>query len=392
MCAIRWRHDTEEPPTEPGFPIREGLGGLMNGVEWEQVRMEVNQETIGQVALVGMVGAGKSTLLARLRGQAMAPVAAPATAPVIEHEGFFTLVDLTEGDDEWVEGLLAEIQSMDLVLYLVDATAGLRPTELRWISRLRCRGTPLLPVLSKADGVADPEGLAEALRRSLATRPTPISCLGEGYGLTTLIGRMLTAQPRLAIPLAREVPLARPPVVRQVVRRAMVTATLLGAQPIPFLDLPLQAANHLRLALRLAAVFGQAGMDTHSRELLATLGVSLGTRYLAQQALRLVPLLGWAASAGLAAVGTWALGQALAAYFQAGLDTLDGRTLLARANPTPLVRARLERLPRRRLPMGFLARRRRWFRRRGKTTAQPTALTDPLPPADKADADGQDTP
>lgn len=392
MCAMRSRYHAEEPPTTPGLPAWEGLGGLINGVEWEQVRMEVNQETVGQVALVGMIGAGKSTLLARLRGQDIMTVAVPATTSAIEHEGFFTLVDLVEEEEEWVDGLLAEVQGMDLVVYLVDATVGLRPAELRWISRLRCQGTPLLPVLSKADDVADPEGMSEALRRPLATRPTPISCLGEGSGLTTLIGRMLAAQPRLAIPLAREVPLARPPVAQQVVRRAVVTATLLGAQPIPFLDLPLQAANHLRLALRLAAVFGQAGMDTHSRELLATLGVSLGARYLAQQALRLVPLLGWAASAGLAAVGTWALGRALTAYFQAGLDTLDGRALLARANPAPLMRAQWERLPRGRLPAGILTRRRGWFRRRADRAAEGTDGTETLPLEGEADDDRQKTP
>ncbi|MDW8267871.1 MAG: GTPase [Anaerolineae bacterium] len=382
---MRSRYDDEKPPTAADVPAWEGLSGLVNGVEWERVRMDVNQETVGQVALVGMAGAGKSTLLARLRGQEMMTATGSATTPALEHEGFFALVDLVEGEEAWVDGLLAEVQGMDLVVYLVDATVGLRPAELRWISRLRCQGTPLLPVLSKADGIADPEGLADALRRPLATRPTPISCLGEGSGLTTLIGRMLTAQPRLAIPLAREVPLARPPVVRQVVRRAVVTATLLGAQPIPFLDLPLQAANHLRLALRLAAVFGQAGMDTHSRELLATLGVSLGARYLAQQALRLVPLLGWAASAGLAAAGTWALGQALAAYFQAGLDALDGRALLARANPAPLVRAQLERLPRSRLAAGVAIRRKGWFRRRSNTATEPVAGVGSLPLTSDAD-------
>lgn len=319
----------------PGLGV---LHGIATGSDWDQVQAEVNEEMVGQVALVGLVGAGKTTLLHRLRDQ---PMVESAPQSPLAHEGFFTLLDLPAADDdeEAAFSLLDELQGVNLALYLVDATAGLRPGEMRWISHLRSQGTPLLPVLSKADGVPDPVEMAAALRNPLALRPVPVSCVGAQDGLGLLVQRILDVQPRLAIPLAREAPLARPIVTQRVVRQSVVVSAMLGAEPIPFLDLPLQVANHLRLALRLGAVYGQPGMDFRSRELMATLGTSLGARYLMQQVLRLIPVVGWGASALLGGVGTWLLGRSLAAYYEAGWEALSGRELLARANPAPQVEA-----------------------------------------------------
>ncbi len=329
-----------------------GLGvlrGLATGADWDQVQTEVNGEMVGQVALVGLRGAGKSTLAAALRQQPWSPEVAGAGEQMeVAREGFFTLIDLPEGEEEGLAtaSVLAEMQGMDLALYVVDGEAGLRPQELRWISRLRCQGAALLPVLSKADCLPDAASAAEELRRPLALRPVPVSCLAQPDGLAALVQRMLDVQPRLAIPLAREAPLARTIVVQRVLRQSTLVAAMLGAEPIPFLDLPLQVANQLRLALRLGAVYGQPGMDYRSRELLATLGASLGGRYLMQQALRLIPVLGWGASALIGAAETWFLGRALASYYAAGLEGLSGRELgqelLERANPVARVRPYLQ--------------------------------------------------
>lgn len=337
-----------------------GLGvlrGFATGADWDQVQAEVNEEMVGQVALVGLPGAGKSTLLAALRQQPLLPEErATGGQPAIAREGFFTLIDLPEVEEEDQAALpvLDEVQSMNLALYVVDGEAGLRPQELRWISRLRCQGAALLPVLSKADCLPDAAEVADGLRRPLALRPVPVSCLAQPDGLAALVQRMLDVQPRLAIPLAREAPLARAIVVQRVLRQSTLVAAMLGAEPIPLLDLPLQVANQLRLALRLGAVYGQPGMDYRSRELLATLGVSLGGRYLMQQALRLIPVLGWGVSALIGAAETWLLGRALASYYAAGLEALSGRELgrelgqglLERANPAPRVRPYLH-LPKR---------------------------------------------
>ena len=41
-------------------------------------------------------------------------------------------------------------------------------------------------------------------------------------------------------------------------------------------------------------------------------------RYLAQQGAKLVPAGGWAVAAGIAALGTWAIGQVAVEYFESG--------------------------------------------------------------------------
>jgi uncharacterized protein (DUF697 family) len=41
-------------------------------------------------------------------------------------------------------------------------------------------------------------------------------------------------------------------------------------------------------------------------------------RYLAQQGAKLVPTGGWAVAAGIAALGTWAIGQVAIEYFESG--------------------------------------------------------------------------
>lgn len=338
-----WRSWLDESTSGLGV-----LRGFATGADWDQVQTEVNEEMVGEVALVGLPGAGKSTLLAALRQQPLLPdEPAPAGQPAIAREGFFTLIDLPETEDDELAALpvLDEVQRMNLALYVVDGGAGLRPQELRWISRLRRQGTALLPVLSKADCLPNAAGAADELRRPLALRPLPVSSLAQPDGLEALVQRMLDVQPRLAIPLAREAPLARAIVVQRVLRQSTLVAAMLGAEPIPLLDLPLQVANQLRMALRLGAVYGQPGMDYRSRELLATLGASMGGRYLMQQALRLIPVLGWGASALIGAAETWLLGRALASYYAAGLEALGGRALgqelLERANPAPRVQALL---------------------------------------------------
>lgn len=318
-----------------------GLGvlrGLATGSDWEDVQAEVRRETVGRIALVGKQGVGKSTLLARLREQV--PSAEPDTS--ISYEGFFTLVDLSGSDPEAESGgvstLLDELHDMDLIVYLVDGAGGLGSDDVRWVSRLRSQGMPLLPVLSKADCVEDVSATIDAMRGPMAVRPLPISCQEDAcHGLLALVQRIVDVKPDLAIPLAREVPLARAIVVGRVIRQSVMTAAILGAEPIPFLDLPLQVANHMRLTLRMSAVYGQPGMDYRSRELVGTLGASLGARYLMQQALRIIPVLGWLASSVLGALGTWLLGNALARYYEANLDALSSQDLLAKGNPLPRV-------------------------------------------------------
>ena len=139
-----------------------------------------------------------------------------------------------------------------------------------------------------------------------------------------LVARILERCSRLAIPLAQEIPPCRPMIADRVIRHAALTAALLGAEPIPLLDLPLQVAVHWRMALQLAAIAGHGTLDYRSREMIGTVAWNLGLRRLIQQVLKLVPVLGWAASAGLSGLATWLLGNGLWRYFE-GEEQLPSR-------------------------------------------------------------------
>ncbi|MEJ5199956.1 MAG: DUF697 domain-containing protein, partial [Anaerolineae bacterium] len=121
---------------------------------------------------------------------------------------------------------------------------------------------------------------------------------------------------RLAVPLAQEIPACRPLVAGRVIRSCALSAALLGAEPIPLLDLPLQVAVNWRMALQLAAIYGRGPLDYRSREMIGTVVWNLGLRRLIQQVCKLVPVLGWAASAGLSGSATWLLGNGLRRYFE----------------------------------------------------------------------------
>ncbi|OGO41018.1 MAG: hypothetical protein A2Z04_01925 [Chloroflexi bacterium RBG_16_57_9] len=72
------------------------------------------------------------------------------------------------------------------------------------------------------------------------------------------------------------------------------------------------------MVMRLAAIYGEPLNAHHARELLTTIAGGLALRYLAAEAVKVLPGPGWVASAGIAAAGTWAIGQVAKAYFESG--------------------------------------------------------------------------
>jgi uncharacterized protein (DUF697 family) len=194
---------------------------------------------------------------------------------------------------------------------------------------LRALGRPLLIVLNKIDQVADKE-VVRTLNHTLACTVIPIEARDFQSINESLLPQLVAACPNLALPLGREVLGWRRTAAQRVIDRSAVVSGLVGTEPAPLLDLPLQVLIQLRLILRLGAIYGEPVNDRYSQELLVTMASSVALRYVSQQVVKLIPLAGWIVSGVLAAGGTWAIGELAQRYFE------NGRQI-----PRPSVRVRM---------------------------------------------------
>lgn len=322
-------------PAGPTASIWRGLTG--RSPELAEVQEELAADQMGRVALVSRLGEENAALLARLRGDA-------PTTPCgqINYEGFFTLVhlpptQLERPDAVGCAGIADEgvfwsatnpadlLQEADLLLYLIRAEDEWSAADAQWIGRLRAGHAPLLPVLTYEAGI-DGDALDELrarLRARLGIRPATVArtlCCEEGASplpdLLELVECILSLRPRLAIPLAQQSPVCRAFIARRVIHTGAWMSGLLGLEPMPLLDLPLHVAVQWKVAMQLAAIYGRPGLDVRSREMMSTLAVSVSVRFVAQQLIKLVPVVGWLLSGVLSGASTWLLGAGLARYYE----------------------------------------------------------------------------
>lgn len=368
-AGTSWRAQAERGDTLAG--LRDGYSGsgsVLRGLtgrsmEMAEVQAEVAAECRGQILVVGRCDEAVRQLLAHVRGQAPVPPAGPTY-----REGFFTLAtlpartapsrppapagsgsadssldapgaEMSWGTDEWVE--LA--READVLLYVFRREAGWQAADARWYARLHATGLPLVLVEAEllcareADPPSAPlprsEGEKAAAALPAGDRAVQV-CLSDASehdgelpaDVIALVERILTQRPKLGIPLAQEIPACRPLIAQRAIRSGMLMTTLLGAEPIPLLDLPLQVALNWKLALQLAAIHGHPGLDHRSREMIGTVLWNLALRYATQQVIKLAPVLGWVGSAALSGAGTWVLGTTLVRYYQGagGRDQASG--------------------------------------------------------------------
>jgi uncharacterized protein (DUF697 family) len=276
----------------------------------------VDRENQARIALCGAAGVGKRTLLHRLMGNSI-------EAPHDDDEGIvnlglFSSINMPAPTQIHNQpDPMTTLMDADVVVWLLDATMGLRPFEHEWICRVRSSGRPLILALNKTD-VASGDASAAACSAALAMPVIPISASSGDGILTTLLPRIADTSPQLNTALGREVPVWRPFAAQRVTERAAMLSGLIGVEPVPLLDLPFQVLLQLRLVMRLAAIYGEPQSDRYSRELIATMVGGAALRYAGQQVAKVVPLVGWAVSGALAAGGTWAIGKAAEAYFANG--------------------------------------------------------------------------
>jgi GTP-binding protein len=149
------------------------------------------------IAIVGRPNVGKSTLFNRLTARRTALVSDMPGLTRDRREGEallgghkVTLVD-TAGLEEAAPGTIAgrmraqseaAIAKADLVLFVLDARAGVVPADAAFAQAVREAGKPVVLVANKSEGRAGAEGFYEAFRLGLG-EPVPVSAEhGEGIG------------------------------------------------------------------------------------------------------------------------------------------------------------------------------------------------------------------
>ncbi len=301
------------------------LRRIVASLNWEDMMAQVPRETYARLAILGPVNAGKSTLFNTLVGREVSSISAvPGTTRrlVADWFGPFVLVD-TPGFGE-VNGVnraqvafQAVIHAAVMVLML-DAAAGLRQSDRDLYRELVASSQPVVVALNKMDLVRRDRMavLADAHSRLGHARIIPISARhGDGIA-TELMPAVFEADPSLAVAVGRALPAYRRMAAHRVIRNAALFNAVIGAEPIPGLDLPLLLTSHVRLVLRIAAIYGEIISPQRARELIASMAGGVLLRYLGVEAAKFIPGPGWLVAGAISSVGTMAIGRVAIRYFE----------------------------------------------------------------------------
>ncbi|HEX9989567.1 MAG TPA: GTPase [Chloroflexia bacterium] len=302
------------------------LRSILESMDWEQLRDSIRREAMARLAIVGPVNSGKSTLFNLLEGKEVSkasPVPGTTKAPVQQSLGPFVLID-TPGFGE-VGGVdranvaATSAAGADAILLLLDAGAGLRQGDADLLKYLQELRRPVVVALNKIDLLGrDYQQVVNDASAKLGMMVIPISAKKGTNVAEKLVPALVDALPDLAVALGRELPALRRSASNRVIRHSAMLNTAIGAEPIPFIDIPVLLTTQVRLVLRIAAIYGESFTSRHAKELITTIAGGLAFRYLAQQGAKLVPAGGWAVAAGIAALGTWSIGQVAVEYFESG--------------------------------------------------------------------------
>jgi GTPase len=197
--------------------------------------------SLPKIALVGRPNVGKSTLFNRIAGRRQAITdSRPGSTrdrnyAQTEWQGAaFELVDtggLLLGTDDPLLGPAADqakqaIEESDLVVFLVDARAGLLPDDQAIAKSLRKAGKKVVVAVNKVEGKA--EGLEEFARLGFESMLSLSAEHGKGVG--DLLDAMLAGVPRVAPPEDEEEGLKLALVGRPNVGKSSLLNSLLGTE------------------------------------------------------------------------------------------------------------------------------------------------------------------
>jgi small GTP-binding protein len=298
---------------------------MFDAFDWQAMASSVEAEARARVAIVGPVNSGKSTLFNTLKGQDVSPVGAvPGTTRDLQFEqwGPFTLTD-TPGFGE-VDGVdraniaLRGAHDASVIVLVLDAVAGVRQADHALLQQLKATGKPVVVVLNKIDLLKKSVDvvLADACHKLGEPSLIPISAKKGTNVARSLLPRLIDAQPALAVALGRALPGYRRRAANRIIRNAAIVNGLIGAEPIPGIDIPFLIAIQARMVLRLAAIFGEPMSFGRANTFAASIVGGMLLRYLAMEGAKFIPGPGWIVSAVISGTGTWAIGQVVLRYFE----------------------------------------------------------------------------
>ena len=160
------------------------------------------------VAIVGRPNVGKSTLFNRLVGRKLALVddMPGVTRDRREAEAdvaglVFRLIDtagLEEAEADSLQGRMRRqtetaVAGSDLVLFVIDARAGVTPVDEHFAAFIRTTGKPVVLLANKAEGRAADAGVLEAFALGFG-EPLPVSA-EHGIGMPDLYDAIRDAMP-----------------------------------------------------------------------------------------------------------------------------------------------------------------------------------------------------
>lgn len=301
---------------------------FVNAVNWKSAQEDIEDELRHKIAILGLANSGKSTLFNALRGSYSSAVSSEAgtTKTLVRGDfGPFALIDTPGHIPDLQQDAVEEASA---IVYLLDASQGVRDQDARLIAKLRLSDKPLVVALNKSDILREgaDEAAAEAAARLHVTDVIPVSArTGENIG-EELIPAIIETSPEAALALGRNLPQYRRNAANKVVRSATWLSLVAGLEPIPLVDIPILLGNQVRMVMRIAALYNEPISGKPTRELFATVAGGLVFRYLAEEAAKVVPFGGDLVSGAIAAAGTWSLGQVAIEYFEGG-KKLTGRQL-----------------------------------------------------------------